>query len=90
MIYNSVHLHATWDRLAQLRVPVWIVSGKDDRFGVSAVAKRVQEQIPHSHFVRWNQCGHFGPLELPSKLSDLVADVALELGLARETDAARG
>lgn len=84
MIYNSVHLHNTWDRLAEVRVPVWVVSGRVNRFDVSGVAKKIHEQIPGSKYVLWEDCSHFGPLEKPSKLSDLVEEVVLQLSLAAE------
>lgn len=84
MIYNSVHLHNTWDRLAELRVPVWVVSGRVDRFDVSGVAQKIHEQISGSKYVLWEDCSHFGPLEKPSKLSDLVEEVVLQLSLAAE------
>lgn len=84
MIYNSVHLHNTWDRLSEVTVPVWVVSGRVDRFDVSGVAKKIHEQIPQSTYVLWEDCSHFGPLERPSKLSDLVEEVVLRLSLAAE------
>ena len=76
MIYNSVHMHSTWDRLPELQeLPIWIVSGKIDRFNVSGVAKRIHQQIPNSRYELWDSCSHFGPLEAPSRLADLVQQV---------------
>jgi pimeloyl-ACP methyl ester carboxylesterase len=84
MIYNSVHLHHTWDLLPQLQVPVWIVSGKVDRLNVSGIAKRIHEQIPNSKYVLWDDCSHFGPMEMPSKLADLIEEVVLVQSIDRE------
>lgn len=64
-----------------VKVPVWVVSGKVDMLGVSAVAKRIHQQLPRSQYVLWDSCNHFGPMETPSKLSDLIEEVALQLDL---------
>jgi pimeloyl-ACP methyl ester carboxylesterase len=83
MIYNSVHLHDTWDRLSELKdLPIWIVSGKVDKLNISGVSRRIHEQIPNSHYVLWSSCSHFGPMEAPSKLADLVEHVVLAQSLA--------
>ena len=83
-IYNAAQLHDTWDRLPELQVPVWVVCGREEGGGVSGLARRVQQQIPRSHLVSWESCSHFGPMEMPSKLSDLVEEVVLELSLDRD------
>lgn len=81
MIYNTVHLNKTWARLPELTdVPVWVVSGKVDRFNVSGVAERIHKQLPVSEYVQWDECSHFGPLEKPALLAGLVQTVVQQQG----------
>lgn len=83
MIYNSVHLHDTWKRLPELTMPVWIISGKVENFNISAVSKRIQEQIPNSYYERWSAYGHFGPMQVPYKFCEAIQRAAFDFFLEK-------
>ncbi len=68
-------IHETWDQLKNLRVPTWIVSGAQHPGQPSGLAPNIAEQIPNSHFVEWSDLGHFGPMQQPERLADLVREV---------------
>jgi pimeloyl-ACP methyl ester carboxylesterase len=41
-------------------------------FQPSSFAGRVAEELPRSTFVRWDEMGHFGPLEHPETIAAFV------------------
>ena len=68
-------IHETWDRLKDLQVPTWIVSGAQHSGQPSGFAANIAEQIANSHFVEWQDLGHFGPMQQPERLAELIRDV---------------
>lgn len=62
-----------WDALSRVVTPVWVMSGGLAPFQPSAFAQAVAENIPGSHFVRWDEMSHFGPLEHPVPIAEFVA-----------------
>ena len=68
-------IHETWDQLKNLQVPTWVVSGAQQPGQPSGLAPNIAEQIPNSHFVEWQDLGHFGPMQQPERLADLVREV---------------
>ena len=67
--------HETWDQLKDLQVPTWIVSGAQHPGQPSGFAANIAEQIPYSHFVEWQDLGHFGPMQQPERLAELIREV---------------
>jgi pimeloyl-ACP methyl ester carboxylesterase len=68
-------IHETWDQLKNLKVPTWIVSGAQHSGQPSGFAASIAEQIANSHFVEWQDLGHFGPMQQPERLAELVREV---------------
>jgi pimeloyl-ACP methyl ester carboxylesterase len=54
---------------------VWVLSGAIAPFQPSTFAITVAERIPASTYVRWDEVGHFGPLEKPELISQYVSSV---------------
>lgn len=69
----------TWHELGALATPVWVMSGAIAAFQPSSFAHLVAERIPGSTYVRWDELGHFGPLEQPRTIAVYVADVIATL-----------
>jgi len=67
--------HETWDQLNNLQVPTWVVSGAKQLGQPSGFAANIAEQISNSHFVEWQDLGHFGPMQQPERLAQLVREV---------------
>lgn len=70
----------TWDELQSVVTPVWVMSGAIAQFQPSSFAHLVAGRIPGSTYVRWDEMGHFGPLEQPRMIADYVAGVIATLG----------
>jgi pimeloyl-ACP methyl ester carboxylesterase len=68
-------IHETWDQLKNLQVPTWIVSGAQHSGQPSGFAASIAEQIANSHFVEWQDLGHFGPMQQPERLAELIREV---------------
>ena len=68
-------VHETWDQLKDLRVPTWVVSGAKHVGQPSGFASTIAEQIANSHFVEWQDLGHFGPMQQPERLAELIREV---------------
>jgi 2-succinyl-6-hydroxy-2,4-cyclohexadiene-1-carboxylate synthase len=64
-----------WDRLADLVMPVLLVTGtRDDKFG--AIAARMLERLPAGAEHEQLDGGHALPLEQPERLGDVIAAFA--------------
>jgi 2-succinyl-6-hydroxy-2,4-cyclohexadiene-1-carboxylate synthase len=64
-----------WDRLAELTMPVLVVTGtRDEKF--TAIARRMLERLPPGAEHREIDAGHALPLERPDELGALIADFA--------------
>lgn len=68
-------IHETWDQLKNLPVPTWVVSGAQQQGQPSGFAANIAEQIANSHFVEWQDLGHFGPMQQPERLAQLIREV---------------
>lgn len=68
-----------WNDITSVTTPVWVMSGALAAFQPSSFAHLVAERIPGSTFVRWDEMGHFGPLEQPRLIADYVAAVIATL-----------
>lgn len=74
-IYNSGHLHNTWNQLSKLTVPTWVIAGKREFFQPSSFAQRIANRIQGANFIRWEDSTHFGPFEKPQRLADLIKQI---------------
>ena len=77
--YETGGSSGAWDSLPSITTPVWVLSGAIAPFQPSTFAITVAERIPASTYVRWDEVGHFGPLEKPELISQYVATVIATL-----------
>lgn len=77
--YETGGTSGAWDHLSSIKTPVWVIAGQLAPFQPSAFAEAVAEQIPHATFVRWDEVGHFGPLERPDMIVQYVRSVLASL-----------
>ena len=77
--YESGALHETWNDLAKLRMPVWIVSGEMIPMTPASFAQPLAEAIPGSTFVQWDDLGHFGPMQDPQRIAQLITTIGRSL-----------
>ena len=77
--YETGGSSGAWDSLPSITTPVWVLSGAIAPFQPSTFAITVAEKIPASTYVRWDEVGHFGPLEKPELISQYVATVIATL-----------
>lgn len=77
--YETGGSTSTWNDLPLVTTPVWVMSGAVAPFQPSSFAHLVAERIPGSTYVRWDEMGHFGPLEHPVAIADHVANVIATL-----------
>ncbi|NBP49705.1 MAG: alpha/beta hydrolase [Actinobacteria bacterium] len=78
--YETGSVHETWDQLADLRTPVWLVSGAVAPMSPASFVEPLAATIAAASRVRptvvsWPDRGHFGPLEDPSRFASLIMDV---------------
>jgi pimeloyl-ACP methyl ester carboxylesterase len=73
--YETGGISGAWDSLPSITTPVWVLSGAIAPFQPSAFAITVAQRIPGSTYVRWDEVGHFGPLEKPELLAQYVSSV---------------
>lgn len=77
--YESGALHETWNDLPKLRMPVWIVSGATIPMSPAEFAKPLADAIPGSTFVQWEDLGHFGPMQDPQRIAQLITSIETTL-----------
>lgn len=70
--YETGATSGMFDHLGEVEVPVWVMAGALAPFQPSSFAGRVAEELPRSTFVRWDEMGHFGPLEHPETIAAFV------------------
>ena len=77
--YETGGSSGAWNSLPAITTPVWVLSGAIAPFQPSTFAITVAEKIPASTYVRWDEVGHFGPLEKPELISQYVTTVIATL-----------
>ncbi len=77
--YETGGTSGAWDDLPNISVPVWVISGAPAPMQPSSFAIRVAEQLPRSTYVQYDSMGHFGPLEQPREIAQLVERVLATL-----------
>jgi pimeloyl-ACP methyl ester carboxylesterase len=70
--YETGATSGAWGTLPSLAVPTWIMSGAVAPHQPSSFAHLVAENIPGAVFVRWDEMGHFGPLEHPVRIGSWI------------------
>lgn len=70
--YETAALHETWDDLVKLEIPTWVISGVKLDQGPSAIAPLIAAAIPGSRFVKYDDLGHFGPMQDPVRFAAII------------------
>jgi pimeloyl-ACP methyl ester carboxylesterase len=78
-IYRTGRDHRAFERLAGVGCPVTVACGAAEPFGPSTIAPVVAARLPHGRLERFDELGHFGPLERPAVLAAAI-DRALSAG----------
>lgn len=66
--------HRAWERLAEIDVPVVVVSGRVDDEAPAAIARQVADRLPASEYRQLDHLDHFGPMTHPDEVAELIAD----------------
>jgi pimeloyl-ACP methyl ester carboxylesterase len=74
--YESAGLHDVWDRLREIRIPVWLICGRPEELQPSGFMDLVAEQIPGCRYIQLDHLGHFGPMQAPGDIAELIAEFA--------------
>jgi pimeloyl-ACP methyl ester carboxylesterase len=70
--YETGGTSGAWDDLPSVSVPTWVLSGAPAPYQPSSFAFSVAERIPGAVYVQYDEMGHFGPLEHPDTIAELV------------------
>jgi pimeloyl-ACP methyl ester carboxylesterase len=70
--YEMGVAHDTWLRLGNVSTPTLVVAGAHHPHQPSAIAPDIADRIPHARFERWDDAGHFAPLEQPERFVALL------------------
>jgi pimeloyl-ACP methyl ester carboxylesterase len=71
--YEAAGNHHTFEHLRELRVPVWVVCGRPEPMQPSSRMAALAEQIPDGRYIEFDQLGHFGPMQDPALIAELIA-----------------
>jgi pimeloyl-ACP methyl ester carboxylesterase len=74
--YEGSGSHDTWQRLPELQVPVWLLSGAPEELQPSSRTKALAEMIPNSRYVQLDHLSHFGPMQAPDEIAQLIDEAA--------------
>jgi len=61
------------NKLAQIRVPVLIITGEEDRVIPSEQSMQIHEKLPHSQIAWITRAGHISYLECPEEFNDTLS-----------------
>ena len=70
--YEMGVAHDTWSKLGAVRTSTLVVAGAHRPHQPSAIANDIAARIPASRFERWDEAGHFAPLEQPERFVALL------------------
>lgn len=73
--YETGGIDEIWENLAKLTVPTWVISGVELPNSPATIAKFIAEAIPSSHFVRYDDLTHFGPMQDPGRFAKAIREV---------------
>jgi pimeloyl-ACP methyl ester carboxylesterase len=71
-IYEQSTTHAAYARVGEVTCPVTIAAGRDDGFGPATFAPLLVERLANGRLERFDDLGHFGPLEDPDRLATAI------------------
>lgn len=71
-VYRMGGRHGGWDRLDAVRCPVTVACGGDGA-PPAAIAPAIAGRLPDARLVRFDDLGHFGPLEDPAAVAAAIA-----------------
>lgn len=71
--YEAGGNHKTWARLGELRIPVWVVCGLPQPMQPSSRMRALAEQIPSARYIELDNLGHFGPMQAPAQIAEIIA-----------------
>ena len=75
--YEAGGLHHTWDRLGEVDVPVWVLSGRPEAGQPSAGTAALASRIPGARYIQLDHLAHFGPMQAPDEIAALIGEAAL-------------
>lgn len=61
-----------WKKLADLTIPVWVLSGHPEPFQPSGWAEAVADQIPNGKHIEYSDLDHFGPFVDPARIARII------------------
>jgi pimeloyl-ACP methyl ester carboxylesterase len=70
--YECSTSQETWQRLPDLQVPIWFLNGTPEEMQPSSRTKALAEMVPDSRYVQLDHLGHFGPMQAPDEIADLI------------------
>lgn len=74
--YEAGGMHRTWERVGELAVPVWVVSGRPEEMQPSARTKALADRIPDVRYIQLDHLGHFGPMQSPGDVAAIIAEAS--------------
>lgn len=83
----ALQMMAHWElvplvrRMDGLEVPVWLVSGENDRAVPASEARRIARRLRHGTVLDMPECGHLAHEERPEAACRIVLDAARAAGL---------
>jgi abhydrolase domain-containing protein 6 len=64
--------HTVRGRLADVKAPTLVVSGRDDKIVCAREAAEAAKELPHGHYLCLSRCGHAPQMERPGFINRLV------------------
>jgi pimeloyl-ACP methyl ester carboxylesterase len=71
--YDTGGIHETWNQLANIATPSWILGSTPQQYQPSAISEQIASLLPHGHYEAWPEVSHFGPLEDPARFAAFLA-----------------
>lgn len=73
--YETGSSSGAWSELPQINTRVWVISGAPAQYQPSSFAINVADELPNATYVQFDEMGHFGPLEHPVIIANLVESI---------------
>lgn len=75
--YRLGGAHDTFERLGDVRCPTVVACGAAQAGAPAALAVRIAEALPDGELARFEELGHFGPLEQPALLAGHIVRTSI-------------
>lgn len=82
-IYRASGAHDTWDKLAQIEIPVLLMSGERSDTISPRIARKQADQFPRAGVEIVPDTGHFLPMENPEIVAERVRRLVEATGASR-------